>query len=51
MEAVMRAWSGSSSVRQEMVLRMIIGGSAGLMMAMALPLRAPPTFSMAPEVV
>jgi hypothetical protein len=31
-------------------VRMISGGSAGLMMR-ALPLRAPPTFSMAPEVV
>ena len=39
-EAVILSWSGSSSVRQEMVLRIIIGGSAGLMIASALPLRA-----------
>ena len=34
-----------------MVSRMIIGGSAGLMMMIALPLAAPPTFSTAAAVV
>ena len=47
----MRAWSGSSSVRQLMVLRMMIGGSAGLMTASALPRLAPPTRTSASEVV
>ncbi len=48
---VIAAWSGSSSVRQCTVSRMISGGSAGLMTMMALPFLAPPTFSTAPAVV
>ncbi len=45
------AWSGSSTVRQCTVSRMISGGSAGLMIMMALPAAAPPTFSMPLAVV
>ncbi len=48
---VMAAWSGSVSVRQCTVSRIIMGGSAGLMMMMALPFLAPPTCSTAPAVV
>ena len=51
MAAVMAAWSGSVAVRQCTVSRMINGGSAGLMMMIALPFFAPPTFSTALEVV
>ncbi|MCY1182630.1 hypothetical protein D9M73_232000 [compost metagenome] len=47
----MAARSGSPSVRQCTVSRMISGGSAGLMMMIALPCRAPPTCSMAAAVV
>ena len=43
----MRAWSGSPSVRQCTVSRMMSGGSAGLRMMIALPRLAPPTFSIA----
>ncbi len=50
-EAVIAASSGGASVRQWMVSRMISGGSAGLMMMMALPRRAPPMRSTAPAVV
>ena len=42
---VIAARSGSSSVKQWIVSRMISGGSAGLMMMIALPRSAPPTFS------
>jgi hypothetical protein len=38
-------------MRQKTVSRMISGGSAGLRMMIALPRAAPPTFSMACEVV
>src|ERR1700722_12802988 len=41
----------ASPIRQNTVSRMISGGSAGLRMMMALPRRAPPTVSMAREVV
>src|SRR3984893_5095583 len=44
------AWS-ASPIRQNTVSRMISGGSAGLRMMIALPRRAPPTVSMACEVV
>ena len=47
----MRASSGSVSVRQCTVSRMISGGSAGLRMMIALPRLAPPTFSMPLAVV
>jgi hypothetical protein len=47
----MASWWGSPSVRQCTVSRIISGGSAGLMMMMALPFLAPPTFSTAPAVV
>ncbi|MNN34227.1 hypothetical protein D3C81_1480230 [compost metagenome] len=50
-DAVMASRSGSLSVRQWMVSRIISGGSAGLMTMIALPCFAPPTFSMAPAVV
>src|SRR6218665_29136 len=51
MDCVMAASSGLPSTRQCTVSRMISGGSAGLMMMMALPCLAPPTFSTAPAVV
>src|SRR5271156_5329322 len=50
-EAVIAASSGGASVRQWMVSRITSGGSAGLMMMMALPRLAPPTDSTAPAVV
>ncbi len=50
-EAVIFSRSGSVSVRQCTVSRMISGGSAGFRMMMALPFLAPPTFSTAPAVV
>src|SRR6218665_1020615 len=50
MDCVMAASSGLPSTRQCTVSRMISGGSAGLMMMMALPCLAPPTFSTAPAV-
>ncbi len=40
----MASWSASSGIAQKMVSRMIIGGSAGLRMMIALPLLAPPMF-------
>src|SRR6218665_1101490 len=51
MDCVMAASSGLPSTRQCTVSRMISGGSAGLMMMMALPCLAPPTFSTAPAAV
>ena len=51
MAAVIAGWSGSLAVRQCTVSRMISGGSAGLMMMIALPFFAPPTFSTALAVV
>lgn len=47
----MAASSGASSVRQWMVSRIRIGGSAGLMTMIALPRRAPPTCSTPARVV
>lgn len=46
----MASWS-ASPMRQKTVSRMISGGSAGLRTMTALPRAAPPTFSMAWEVV
>ncbi|MNT79294.1 hypothetical protein D3C72_2186140 [compost metagenome] len=46
----MASWS-ARSLRQYTVSRMISGGSAGFSTMMALPRRAPPTCSMAREVV
>ena len=51
MAVVMRSWSAPEGIAQKMVSRMIIGGSAGLRMMIALPRLAPPTFSMASLVV
>src|SRR6218665_2972191 len=48
MDCVMAASSGLPSTRQCTVSRMISGGSAGVMMMMALPCLAPPTFSTPP---
>src|SRR6478735_2247686 len=42
MDAAMASWSASSGIAQKMVSRMIIGGSAGLRMMIALPRAAPP---------
>ncbi|MOA46454.1 hypothetical protein D3C78_1689660 [compost metagenome] len=50
-DSVIASRSGSLSVRQWMVSRMISGGSAGLMMMIALPSFAPPTWTTAPDVV
>ena len=50
-DAVMASSSGGSSVRQWIVSRMMSGGSAGLMMMIALPRFAPPTRSTALAVV
>jgi hypothetical protein len=43
--------SGSLATKQWIVSRMMSGGSAGLSMMIALPRRAPPSFSTAPAVV
>src|SRR6218665_1646261 len=48
MDCVMAASSGLPSTRQCTASRMISGGSAGVMMMMALPCLAPPTFSTVP---
>ena len=50
-DAVIASSSGSSTVRQCTVSRMISGGSAGLMTMMALPCWAPPTCSIPLAVV
>src|ERR1700694_2064025 len=45
MDAAMASLSASSGMAQKMVSRMIIGGSAGFKMMIALPRRAPPIVS------
>ena len=47
MDVEIRSWSASSGIEQKIVSRMITGGSAGLRMMIALPLRAPPMDSIA----
>src|ERR1700760_4319150 len=50
-DSVIAAWSASGAMAQNTVSRMIMGGSTGLRMMIALPRPAPPTCSMARAVV
>jgi hypothetical protein len=50
-DAEIASWSHSAGIEQNTVSRMIIGGSTGLRMMIALPRSAPPTTSMARDVV
>src|SRR5262245_27652855 len=47
----MASWSASGWIAQKTVSRMIIGGSTGFRMMIALPRAAPPTATIASEVV